>query len=81
MSESTAERFVVQARLLGEERATKKRRTKVHSVQKLACFPACLFIVCFFPHMQYAIEVVLSDESQYTTYRSIKEIANFHVSY
>ena len=29
--------------------------------------------------MQYAIEVVLSDESRYTIYRTMKEIAYFHV--
>lgn len=28
---------------------------------------------------EYAIEVELSDESQYTMYRSLKDIANFQV--
>ncbi len=34
----------------------------------------------FLQEKEYAIEVVLSDESQYTTYRTIKEIANLNVS-
>lgn len=29
---------------------------------------------------EYAIDVVLSDESQYTMFRNLKEIVNFHVS-
>ena len=44
------------------------------------CFLCCTS--CVHVRMQaaeYAIEVVLSDESQYTVYRTIKDIATFHV--
>ena len=30
--------------------------------------------------MEYAIEVVLSDESRYTIYRTLKEVATLNVS-
>lgn len=40
-----------------------------------------LHVYCLYPQeVEYAIEVTLSDESQYTIYRPIKEIALFHVS-
>ena len=38
-----------------------------------------MFMYVCMQAVEYAIEVVLSDESQYTVYRTIKDIATFHV--
>ena len=68
------DRHIVSVKLLGKEKNGKKSKVIFTDVQ------LTVHCVHSLQTQDYAIEVLLSDESIYTVYRSKKQLASFNVS-
>ena len=71
------DRYVVSAKILGKEKQQRRKKFKVNSTEERWIIISKHFFVL--QKQEFAIDVILSDESQYTVYRSMKDIVTFHV--